>query len=44
MKTVDNLEKADNRTQLRIFAIGMALMVITVVILAHFGVIHFDKY
>lgn len=44
METLNKLQKADNRTQLWAFAIGMVIVITTVIILVHFGVIHFDKY
>jgi hypothetical protein len=44
MKTINKLQNADNRTQVIAFAIGMAIMIATLITLAHFGVIHFDKY
>ncbi len=44
MKTINKLQNADNKTQLLGFAIGMAVIIAIVAILAHFGVVHFDKY
>jgi hypothetical protein len=44
MKTINKLQNADNKTQIRVFIIGMIIIIITLITMAHFGVIHFDKY